>query len=143
MYGLNQPRILIVDDDELILAALKRQLHSRFEVTTATDGKQALKALMSEEPYAVVVSDLRMPGMDGVTLLYLIRQAAPNTVRVLLTGKADLEAATAAINEGNIFRLLNKPCPTGMLLRALEAAVEQYRLTTSTPTIPPEVNPHV
>ena len=67
---------------------------------------------MSQGPYAVVVSDLRMPGMDGVILLYLIRQAAPDTVRVLLTGKADLEAATLAINEGNIFRLLNKPCPT-------------------------------
>ena len=74
----------------------------------------------------MVVSDLRMPGMDGVTLLYLIRQTAPETVRVLLTGKADLEAATSAVNEGNIFRFLHKPCPP-LLLRALEAAVEQYQ----------------
>ncbi len=127
MPEAKRPRILIVDDDELILDALKRQLRSRFDVTTATEGKEAIRLVMSQGPYAVVVSDLRMPGMDGVTLLYLIRQAAPDTVRVLLTGKADLEAATSAINEGNIFRLLNKPCPTGMLLRALEAAVEQYR----------------
>jgi DNA-binding NtrC family response regulator len=140
---LKPPRILIVDDDELILEALKRQLHSRFDVTTATEGKQALKLVMSEEPFAMVVSDLRMPGMDGVTLLYLIRRAAPNTVRVLLTGKADLEAATSAINEGNIFRLLNKPCPTGMLLRALEAAVEQYRLTTRAVTKFFEIKNHV
>ncbi len=127
MPEAKRPRILIVDDDELILDALKRQLRSRFDLTTATEGKEAIRLVMSQGPYAVVVSDLRMPGMDGVTLLYLIRQAAPDTVRVLLTGKADLEAATLAINEGNIFRLLNKPCPTGMLLRALEAAVEQYR----------------
>jgi DNA-binding NtrC family response regulator len=138
-----RPRILIVDDDELILDALKRQLHSRFDVTTATGGKQALKLVMSQDPYAAVVSDLRMPEMDGVTLLYLIRRAAPDTVRVLLTGKADLEAATSAINEGNIFRLLNKPCPTGMLLRALEAAVEQYRLINGPIKNPPEVKPHV
>jgi DNA-binding NtrC family response regulator len=123
------PRILLVDDDELILDGLRRQLRSRFEVTTATEGKQALKLVMSQGPYAAVVSDLRMPEMDGVTLLYLIRQAAPDTVRVLLTGKADLEAATSAINEGKVFRLLNKPCPAGMLLRALEAAVEQYQST--------------
>ena len=125
-----RPRILIVDDDELIFNALKRQLRSRFDVTTATQGKEALRLVMSQDPYAVVVSDLRMPEMDGVTLLYLIRQVTPDTVRVLLTGKPDLEAATSAINEGNIFRFLNKPCPTGMLLRALEAAVEQYRLMT-------------
>jgi DNA-binding NtrC family response regulator len=119
---------LIVDDEELILDALKRELHSRFDVTTATGGKEALRLVMSQDPYAVVVADLRMPEMDGVTLLYLILQVAPDTVRVLLTGKADLEAVTSAINEGRIFRLLHKPCPTGVLLRALEAAVEQYRL---------------
>jgi DNA-binding NtrC family response regulator len=123
-----RPRILIVDDEELILDALKRQLCSRFDVTTATGGKEAMRLVMSQDPYAVVVSDLRMPEMDGVTLLYLIRQSAPDTVRVLLTGTADVEAATSAINVANIFRFLIKPCPTGMLLRALEAAVEQYRL---------------
>jgi len=111
----------------MILDALKRQLHSRFEVTTATGGTEAMRFVMSQAPYAVVVSDLRMPGMDGVTLLYLIRQAAPDTVRVLLTGKADVESASSAVNQGNIFRFLLKPCPSGVLLRALEAAVEQYR----------------
>ena len=98
---------------------------------------------MSQGPYAVVVSDLRMQGTDGVTLQYLIRRAAPDTVRVLLTGNADLESATSAINGENIVRLLNKPCPTGMLLRALEAAVEQYRLITGAIPNPREVKPHV
>ena len=122
-----RPRILIVDDDQLILDALERHLRSRFDLTTARGGKEAMRLVMSQDPYAVVVSDLRMPEMDGVTLLYLIRQAAPDTVRVLLTGKADLEAATSAINVGNVFRLLNKPCPARMLLRVLEAAVEEYQ----------------
>jgi DNA-binding NtrC family response regulator len=125
---LDRPRILIVDDEELILEALQRQLRPRFDVTTAVGGKAAIRLVMSQGPYAVVVSDLKMPEMDGVTLLYLIRQVAPETVRVLLTGKADLEAAASAINLGNIFRFLNKPCPPGVLLRALEAAVEQYHM---------------
>jgi DNA-binding NtrC family response regulator len=86
-----------------------------------------MKLVMSRPPYAVVVCDLRMPGIDGVTLLYLIRQAAPDTVRVLLTGQADVESASSAVNQGNIFRFLIKPCSSGMLFRALEAAVEQYR----------------
>jgi DNA-binding NtrC family response regulator len=124
---LKRPRILIVDDDEWNLDALKRQLHSRYEVTTATGGLEAMKLVMSRPPYAVVVCDLRMPGIDGVTLLYLIRQAAPDTVRVLLTGQADVESASSAVNQGNIFRFLIKPCSSGMLFRALEAAVEQYR----------------
>ena len=123
-----RPRILIVDDDDLFLDALRRQLHARFDVTTARGGKEALRLVMSQDPYAVVVADLRMPEMDGVTLLFLMRQAAPQTVRVLLTGDADMEAATSAVNVGNIFRFLTKPCPTWMLVRALEDAVQQYPL---------------
>ena len=79
-------------------------------------------------PYAVVVSDLRMPGMDGITVLSKVRECKPDTVRVMLTGFADLTAAIAAVNEGNIFRFLTKPCETSALQAALDAAVEQYRL---------------
>ncbi len=131
MPELNQPRILLVDDEELILDALNRQLRSHFDVTTATGGKEAIALIMSQGPYAVVVSDLRMPKMDGVTLLYLMRQIAPDTIRILLTGKADLDAAALAVNMGNIVRFLTKPCPTKTLLRALEAAVKQYEMTTA------------
>ena len=138
-----RPRILIVDDDELILDALDRQLRSRFDVTTATGGKEAMRLVMSQAQYAVVVSDLRMPEMDGVTLLYLIRQTAPDTVRVLLTGKADMEAAISAVNVGNIFRFLTKPCPTWMLLRVLESAVEHYQLCGKTQQGTPKDESHV
>jgi DNA-binding NtrC family response regulator len=84
---------------------------------------------MSERPFAVAVVDLRMPEMDGMALLYCLRIAAPDTVQVLLTGYGDLDSAVAAVNEGNIFRFLTKPCPAATLLRALEASVEQYRAT--------------
>jgi DNA-binding NtrC family response regulator len=122
-----RPRILVVDDDQSILDALVRQLRSRFDVTTATGGKEAMRLVVSDNPYEVVVSDLRMPEMDGVTLLYLVRQVAPGTVRVLLSGQADVESVSLAVNDGNIFRFLIKPCPSAVLLRALDAAVEQFR----------------
>jgi response regulator RpfG family c-di-GMP phosphodiesterase len=131
MAELKRPRILIVDDEALVLEALQRQLRTHFDVTAASDPREAVKLVVSKGPYAVVVSDLRMPGMDGVALLYSIRKLSPDTVRVLLTGCADVEAAIAAVNEGNIFRFLSKPCPTGMLMRTLEASVEQYRLITT------------
>jgi DNA-binding NtrC family response regulator len=125
-----RPRILLVDDDVEVLDALQRQLQRHFDVTATCDAKEAIRLAVTSGPFAVVVSDLRMPGMDGISLLYLIRQTAPETVRVLLTGHADVEAAISAVNQGNIFRFLAKPCPPAALLRALEACVEQYRLLT-------------
>ena len=83
------------------------------------------------EPFAVVMSDQRMPQMTGVQLLAHARTVAPATVRVLLTGQADMESAIAAVNEGNIFRFLTKPCPTDVLLNALDACCKQHRLITS------------
>ena len=123
-----RPRILLVDDEVEVLDALQRQLRRHYDVTATSDAKEAIRLVVSSGPFAVVVSDLRMPGMDGVSLLYLIRQTAPETVRVLLTGNADVEAAIAAVNQGNVFRFLSKPCPPTALMRALEASVEQYRL---------------
>jgi response regulator RpfG family c-di-GMP phosphodiesterase len=124
----DQPRILIVDDEALVLEGLRRQLRAHFEVTAATQPRRALELVASNGQFDVVVSDLRMPGMDGIALLSAIRNLSPDTVRVLLTGYADLEASIAAVNEGNIFRFLNKPCPTEVLVGALEAAVNQHRL---------------
>jgi len=131
MAELSRARILIVDDEALVLEGLQHHLQPLFDLTLVSDPKQALKLVVSQGPYAVAVSDLRMPGMDGVTLLYSIRSLAPDTVRVLLTGCGDLDAAIAAVNEGNIFRFLSKPCPSKTLIRALEASVEQHRLVTA------------
>ena len=107
----NLPRILCVDDDPNLLDGLTRSLRGHYRVETATDATVALENLRTVEPYSVVVSDQRMPRMDGVTFLSNIRGIAPATVRVLLTGQADMESAIAAVNEGNIFRFLTKPCP--------------------------------
>ena len=128
MKDLDLPRILIVDDDESLLAAMARLLRGRFNVTVATNGKQAMQLVASGAPVAVAVVDLQMPGMDGLALLFCIRSAAPNTVGILLTGHADLDAAITAVNQGNIYRFLTKPCSPAVLLAALEAAVEQHRL---------------
>jgi response regulator RpfG family c-di-GMP phosphodiesterase len=122
------PRILCVDDDVNLLEGLVRSLRGHYKIETAADAKAALENLKTAEPYAVVVSDQRMPGMDGVTFLSHIRALAPGTVRVLLTGQADMESAIAAVNEGNIFRFLTKPCSNAVLLKALAACMEQYRL---------------
>jgi response regulator RpfG family c-di-GMP phosphodiesterase len=128
MPPLSLPRILCVDDDANLLDGLVRSLRGHYKIETATEAEVALQSLKSSEPYAIVVSDQRMPGMDGVTFLSHIREMAPETVRVLLTGQADMESAIAAVNEGNIFRFLTKPCSTAMLLKALAACMEQHRL---------------
>src|SRR5271163_2848033 len=122
------PRVLCVDDDSNLLDGLARSLRGHYKIETATDATVALENLKTVEPYSVVISDQRMPRMDGVTFLANIRGLAPATVRVLLTGQADMESAIAAVNEGNIFRFLTKPCSTTVLLKALSACMEQHRL---------------
>lgn len=120
-------RILCVDDEPNILQAFVRQLR-KFDVVTAPGAEPGLKAVDKAGPFAVVMSDFRMPGMNGIQFLAKVRERSPNTVRIMLTGQADLSAAAQAVNEGNIFRFLLKPCPSDVLTQALHAAVEQYRL---------------
>ena len=131
MTNAERPRILCVDDEQNVLDGLTRTLRSHYNIQTANDGNLALDMLKPDEPFAVVISDQRMPQMDGVQLLAHVRAVAPLTVRVLLTGQADIESAIAAVNEGNIFRFLTKPCATDALIKALDASIEQYRLITS------------
>ena len=120
------PRVLCVDDEPNLLAAMERTLHSRFDVVTANGGTAGLDAIQLGEPFAVIVSDMRMPGMDGATFLAQAREQAPDAVRILLTGQADVESSIAAINRGAIFRYLCKPCPSDVLIAALDDAVRHY-----------------
>jgi len=120
-----------VDDEPAILAGLARMLRGEFDMVTAPDGTAGLETLRREGPFAAVVSDLRMPGLDGVQFLAQAEREAPDTVRVLLTGNADVASAVQAINQGRIFRLLCKPSPRDEVLGALRAAVEQHRLVTA------------
>jgi CheY-like chemotaxis protein len=124
-------RILFVDDEPAFLTGYKLMLPGDTDAHTATGGKQGLAAIHDHGPYAVVISDMRMPGMNGVEFLSQVRQSAPDTVRIILTGYSDMKAAMDAVNEGNIFRLLAKPCEPDVLLKAITSALVQYRLVTS------------
>jgi DNA-binding NarL/FixJ family response regulator len=124
-------KILLVDDDPLILEGYKRTLSREFLMETALGAKLALKLLGGEGPYAVVISDMRMPEMDGIQLLSQVKSAFPETVRIMLTGNADIETAMSAINEGSIFRFLTKPCSREIMAKTLTAALVQYRLITA------------
>lgn len=120
--------ILCVDDDANVLEAFRRQLRKEFRLETAIGAEEGVKIVETKGPFAVVVSDLRMPGMDGIQFLSYVREFAPETIRVLLTGHADLQASIDAVNKGQIFRFLTKPCSPEMLASVLKAGLAQYRL---------------
>ncbi len=124
-------KILCVDDEPNVLEAYQRTLHKRFTMDVAEGGEEALRRIAQQGPYAVIVADMRMPGMNGVELLTQVKQIAPLTVRIMLTGNADQQTAIQAINEGEIFRFLSKPCTPEDLAKALEAGIAQYRLQTA------------
>lgn len=90
-----------------------------------------MEAISTKGPFAVIVSDLRMPGMDGIQFLRKARELAPDSVRIMLTGNGDIEAAIEAVNEGNIFRFLTKPCLPDKLEQAINAGMQQHRLITA------------
>jgi response regulator RpfG family c-di-GMP phosphodiesterase len=123
-----RPRILFVDDEPLLLEGLRRALHKEFDAELAGGGAEGLEKIKKSGPYPVVVSDMRMPGMDGAEFLSQVRAAAPESIRVMLTGYADMEAAMRAVNEGRIFRFLNKPVSPDDLALALRACLTQFEL---------------
>jgi response regulator RpfG family c-di-GMP phosphodiesterase len=124
-------RILFVDDEPAVLDGYRRMLHREFQIETAIGGFAGLSAIEARGPFAIVVSDMRMPEMDGAAFLSQVRAAAPDTVRMLLTGHTDIDAAIQAVNDGNIFRFLTKPCAKEVLATALTIGLIQYRLVTA------------
>ena len=120
-------RILFVDDEKRVLDGLKRMLHGEFEVETALSGTEGLATIHLLGPFAIVVSDMRMPGLDGAEFLARVRELSPDTVRMLLTGHKDINCAIAAVNQGQIFRYLSKPCAKDEMLKALRLGLDQYR----------------
>lgn len=122
-----KPRILCIDDEPQVLESIRLNLRRHFDVHVSSDGRQGMEVLLRDGPFAVVISDLRMPNMGGVEVLSEAARRSPYSVRMMLTGQADLPTAMAAINEGRIFRLLLKPCPPQNLIEAITVAVEHYR----------------
>ena len=122
------PRILFVDDDPNILSAYKRNLRHRFSIDTAPNGDAGLDLVNEKRPYAVVVADMQMPGMNGIEFLKRVVEKTPDTVRLMLTGNADQKTASDAVNHGHVFSFLSKPCPSQSLEVALDNALRQYNL---------------
>lgn len=123
-----EPRILCVDDDPNVLRGIERQQGDDFDICTALGPEEALEMIADEGPFAVVLSDMRMPGMNGVELLDRIRQVQPDTVRMILTGYAELQTTIDAVNKGHIFRFLSKPCSEQDLAKAFHDGLKQYAL---------------
>ncbi|HSV26580.1 MAG TPA: response regulator [Sedimentisphaerales bacterium] len=119
-------KILFVDDDKSILAAIKRQLKSQFDVSTVDDPQKALQLLRRSGPYPVIVSDLEMSGMSGIEFLAQARQLYPQTVCILATGHSDLNIGAEATNKGLVFRFLAKPVTAEKLFSTLEDAFAQH-----------------
>ncbi|MGO8859129.1 MAG: response regulator [Steroidobacteraceae bacterium] len=128
-------KILCVDDELRVLHGLQRHLAERFEFFSATSGALGLECLSQHKDIAIVVSDMRMPEMDGAAFLQNARRLRPNAVRVLLTGHADIQAAIKSVNQGQIFRFLTKPCPPDDLIVVMEEAQRQYELIVAEKTL--------
>ena len=124
-----KPKILFVDDDPDVLAGFSIQLSDSFNIHTALGGEQGLCAIRDGGPFEVIVSDLRMPGMDGIEFLAEAAKLAPDTVLVMLTCQGDAEAAHRAVKEGRVSRFLTKPCSRDSLTRALNTCVIYFRKT--------------
>ena len=127
-------KVLLVDDDAMVLAGLKRQLRNQFRIDTALSGEEALKQVRENGPYAVIVSDFMMPGMNGIEFLSNVKKTDPDTVRMMLTGTADMPTAIRAVNEGSIFQFHPKPCPAETLSKAIQSAIGEYRKVVANQT---------
>jgi response regulator RpfG family c-di-GMP phosphodiesterase len=124
-------RVLFVDDEPHIVESIKRMIRKSFDVHTSTDPSEALASMALEPDFAIVVSDMRMPQMSGVDFLTAVRKARPDTIRIMLTGNQDQQTAAAAVNLGEVFRFLNKPCDVVALTNVLEQGLRQYQLLTA------------
>lgn len=124
-------KILCVDDEASILAAYQRNFRKTVTLDVAIGGAEGLAAIQKNGPYAVIISDMNMPGMDGIQFLACTKEIAPDSVRMMLTGANDLATAMHAVNQGSIFRFLTKPCPPEVLAKAIEDGLRQYRLVTA------------
>lgn len=120
--------LLFVDDEPNLLEGLRNQFRKGYVVSTACGAARGLELFREHGPFSIVVSDMRMPEMDGVQFLSIVAREYPSTVRVMLTGNADLETAMKAVNQGQIFRFVCKPCPRDIMAGVIAAAGEQYDL---------------
>jgi response regulator RpfG family c-di-GMP phosphodiesterase len=127
--------ILCVDDEARVVEGLTLHLRKDYKVYTALSGEEGLKKLKEIGEVAVVISDMRMPGMDGATFLKRVMSNYPEATRILLTGETSRDSAVLAVNEGQIYRFLTKPCAPEKLKAAVDSAVIQHRLVCAERTL--------
>ncbi|HEX5418688.1 MAG TPA: response regulator [Gammaproteobacteria bacterium] len=121
-----RPRLLFVDDEQRVLNSMRIMFRRQFDLFLASHGNEALDIVKAEN-IDVIVADHRMPQMTGVEVLTKVRKLSPRTVRILLTGYADLDAVEGSINEGEVFRFLTKPCAPQQLRDTVELAAKLAR----------------
>lgn len=134
-----RPRLLFVDDEQRVLNSMRIMFRRQFDLYLASHGAEALD-IVKDRDIDVIVADHRMPQMTGVEVLTKVRKMSPRTVRILLTGYADLDAVEGSINDGEVFRFLTKPCAPKQLRDTVELAA---KLARSTPVPPPQSNPDI
>jgi CheY-like chemotaxis protein len=129
MTSPTRPRILVVDDEEAILETMTFTFAEDYEVFTSTDARRALDILDQNAPIAAVLTDQRMPNMSGVEFVTEVCKRHPATVRMILTGFADMDAIVQAINDGHVYAYIAKPWEPDQLKQLMKQAVEHYDLT--------------
>lgn len=122
-------RVLFVDDDALILSCFQRLLGRRFDLHCALGPQEALHALETQGPFAVVVSDMKMPGLSGLELLQKAKHLSPGVVGLVLSGNTEIDCLDDAVRSGMVYRIVQKPCPHGELTKILEEALAQHSQT--------------
>lgn len=128
----NRPRLLFVDDEQRVLNSMRIMFRRQFDLFLASHGAEALD-IVRDQDIDVIVADHRMPKMTGVEVLSKVRTLSPRTVRILLTGYADLDAVEGSINDSEVFRFLTKPCPPQQLRETIELAAKVARETPAPP----------
>ncbi len=119
-------KILLIDDDRDVLDAYARNLKNSFDVVTALGSAEAIKLIKAHGDFAVVITDYKMPDMDGLALLTIVKKFAPNSIRVMITGHPEMDVAIDAVNQGNVFRFLTKPYPVSRMIRVLNECVDEF-----------------
>lgn len=124
-------KVLIVDDEQSVLNGYRRTLRKQIELVTALGGDEGLKAIKEQGPFSVVVSDQQMPGMDGLTFLAKVTELDADSMRVMLTGNTGSDLLIKAINDGRVYRFLEKPCSAEQLLSVIRDADQLYNIKKS------------
>ncbi len=124
-------RLLFVDDDATLLKAIERNLCFDYELRTAESGQLGLDTISSQDAFTVVITDMKMPQMNGIQFIEKARQISPDSIYIMLTGNQDVDTAIGAINDGSVFRFLNKPCPISDIKSAVDAGIRQHQLIHS------------